>query len=109
MRNNHNYTIWKDRGTGSTEIHNIPLSERVYNGTPDLVFEGTSLPSIFEMLGHDYGVRFRVENGAGLQQQEIYGDFTGFSTIEEFMTMLTRISGNISYEITDNEVIIKGL
>ncbi len=99
----------KNQLTGTLEIYNLPLSERVYNGMPGLVFEGTSLPSIFEMLGRDYGVRFRVENGAGLQQQEIYGDFTGFSTIEEFMTMLTRISGNISYEITNNEVIIKGL
>ncbi len=96
-----------DRGTGHMEVSHIPLPSRYYDEMPGLIFEGTLLSEVLAKVGHDYGVVFRIENNAALATQEIYGDFTGFGSIEELMTMLQRISGRFTYEITAHEVIIR--
>ncbi len=58
-----------DRTAGQTKITNIPLQERHYDEMPGLVFEGTLLPEVLAKVERDYGVRFRIENGAAIQSR----------------------------------------
>lgn len=98
-----------DRAAGQIKITNIPLQERYYDEMPGLVFEGTLLPEVLATMERDYGVRFRIENGSSLRTQEIFGDFTGFGTIGQFMAMLQNISGKFTYTVTSDVVIIHGI
>ncbi len=98
-----------DRSTRRMEVINIPLRARAYDEMPGLVFENMLLSDVLAKMGHDYGVRFRIEDNTALKEQEIWGDFTNFGSIEEFMTMLQKISGRFTYEITSDEVVIKGI
>jgi ferric-dicitrate binding protein FerR (iron transport regulator) len=98
-----------NRATARMEVTIIPLAERIYDGMPGLAFENVRIAEVLRTMEQDYGVGFRIGNNTEFEAQEVWGDFTHFGSIEEVMSMLQRISGRFTYEITTDEVIIRGI
>jgi ferric-dicitrate binding protein FerR (iron transport regulator) len=94
--------------TGLAEVTKIPLPDLSYAEMPGLSFENVRLADVFATVERDYGVHFHVDSTA-VEGQEIWGDFTHFASIDEFMSMLQKISGQFTYEITTDTVIIRGV
>ena len=96
-----------DRTTSDMALSSMPLTELVYDRMPGLVFNNSSLAEIFAVIKKDYGVNIEVMAGVPVDSREFVADLTDARTMDNLMRILAMVSGQFSYEMTDNKIIVK--
>lgn len=99
--------LYYDGASGIMTISRMPINEVSYESMPGLVFEDVPIAEIFEMIEKEYGIPFRIEGDISSIRSKVRGDFSHIGSIDKFMHILQVVSGEFSYEITDDCINVK--
>jgi len=97
----YNYT------THEVILSRIPVTQLVYDEMPGFDFHDTPLTTIFRKLEDDFGIPITLHGNISDAIIDVTGDFTTVQSLDELMRILQKLSGRFTYEITDDEIIVK--
>jgi len=95
--------------TKEITISRTALEDRIYDNVPDLIFEGASLMDIFLTIERECGIIIRIDRQIENDNSKIMVDLSNARTIDVLMSILSRTTGNFTYEINDTAVLVKPL
>lgn len=96
-----------DHKSGQVTIEVTPLTQVKDAELPGLVFSGSTMPFVLNVLREHYGIRVTVQDSVAFGATTITGDFSHVNSLDNLMSILQRLSGNFAYEIHDDEIIVK--
>ncbi|MDL2319843.1 FecR domain-containing protein [Alistipes sp. OttesenSCG-928-B03] len=93
--------------TGETTISKIAIKNLEYDNMPNLLFDGSTLAEVFEVLGREYGISIIFADNVDIHKEGLHADLTQAKSIDGVLNILASMTQLFTYEITDTEVLIQ--